>query len=575
MCWTTTSRARNKQLDKEELSLLPDTMKISAMQSTVRRAVHRNVGLLESVGLISLGVTLIYAAITNGQQPISLICTISRLRELKRPVMWAMAVLAFNFARKSLSGRSMPKALGSIRRTFSKNSIQAATRLSNVARASSAAKLSQLSGYAVKCSMPWQNRSCDSGVASSSRKCTMSAAEPFVSREVLAQMTLTDITTAVRYAVECSDSDAFQKEQSPLMQEILSAMDRAACESRGDVAASPEGVDAILFCAVMRIFAEWRALRQVPPGFKGYEMGMSLGRRDMIQNLAKLEAAAHSWMDSKTDEDDKLHSPALQQLLEHEIDTNVHENLPRLKDTTAAIGLLWIKRQLHYQASVYTNLAQVPAVFKDTSAAVHAAYQEVFRSYHGWFIQQMFGQSYRGAPPTLEIFKFMNPSLLEQVTQEQESIPSLDSSFSSFDSDDWASSMSDHDMLACDDDEHENPENCILFGGQLFREWDRAGKHIQGEFGKFVQFAVSAFQGPKQQSLTIEAMQTHDSMVGMATHDTRAAFRSAPRGEAYIQEVITKDAHAQIRVFLETTQPFLAELSSVMEALNMNDPTKV
>ena len=40
-------------------------------------------------------------------------------------------------------------------------------------------------------------------------------------------------------------------------------------------------IDALQFCAVVRLLVEWRILRQVPEGYKGYSVGMSLGHKDI------------------------------------------------------------------------------------------------------------------------------------------------------------------------------------------------------------------------------------------------------------------------------------------------------
>jgi hypothetical protein len=44
-------------------------------------------------------------------------------------------------------------------------------------------------------------------------------------------------------------------------------------------------VDALKFSAAMRVFAEWRLLRQVPEGYKGFAIGMSLGHKELLVGL--------------------------------------------------------------------------------------------------------------------------------------------------------------------------------------------------------------------------------------------------------------------------------------------------
>lgn len=523
-------------LSTQDLNLLPHTMKYTDRNSNKQQ--RRQIMCTEIRGLFSLVVAMISNAAITSVDESSLLYIVEQIKRLF--IYITVAIPAIVMARKVLLFRRR-----SLNKIVSQNSLQVAMRLSKNARASSAATLSQLSDC-----LPWKISS-----HKTFRTCRMSASEAFVSRDVIATMTLLDVTTALRYACECNRHDLVRDRLSPLMKGVLEEMDRAASESRGaNVGLATEGMDAIMFCAALRIFAEWRVLRQVPEGYKSYAAGMNLGRRDLIQNIGKMEATAHSWMDSQ----DAKHSPSLEQLLQHEVHTNVHSQLPRLKDHTAAIGLLWAKRQMHYQASIYANLVDQ----QDSQHAVRAAYKEVFDSYHGWFVQQMFQQSFRGAPPTVEIYKLMNPYFRDQ----EDSSPFLmDSSCSSF----------DESSLEGDDDHYHEEQvqlttECNMFGSQL---WDKAGKHIQGEFGKILRFFV---RGP--QCLTTHAIEQHDSLANLleSTIDTRAAFAACRcRPEAYVEEEITQNAHKQIHVFLDTVKPVLTELTALLEELNMNDPTKV
>ena len=86
-------------------------------------------------------------------------------------------------------------------------------------------------------------------------------------------------------------------------------------------------VDALKFSAALRIFAEWRMVRQVPEGYKGYAVGMNLGRKDIIQNVGKIEQAVHAFISEQKDElgsmeasSTDVKSPTLRQLLQFEID---------------------------------------------------------------------------------------------------------------------------------------------------------------------------------------------------------------------------------------------------------------
>lgn len=318
--------------------------------------------------------------------------------------------------------------------------------------------------------------------ASAPRTAAVSATEPFVSTPEIEQMTLEDISFAFEYAIQSGrrgfDVSSFLQEGyqgQPLsdhMMKIQSAIDDVTRQSRGvgvepadtapllhhqdAVTTYKEGsslslggfgdVDALQFCAAMRLLAEWRVLRQVPPGYKGYAVGMGLGQKDVVQNVAKMEDAVHAWIQERADdlaleqemiarvekeecllEEEECRtlenqaypprSPTLRQLLQHEVETNIHPNhkLPRLRDQTAAMGLLWVRRQLQYQTTIFNNVASVPEVFPTMVDAVGGAYSEVYGDIHGWAVQKIFNYSFQSAPDAHEIFRFMNPKRLEQV----------------------------------------------------------------------------------------------------------------------------------------------------------------
>ena len=156
---------------------------------------------------------------------------------------------------------------------------------------------------------------------------------------------------------------------------------------------------------------------------------MNLGHKDIVQNLGKMETAVHEWLDYRREQvamerawepnsgdgdfyDDELRSPTLRDLLEHEVDCNVHAHLPRLVEKSAAMGLLWVRRQLHYQTSIFSNILRVPETFPSSHAAVASAYAQVYGHYHGWAVQKIFNYSFQAAPAVSEIYKFMNPHRL-------------------------------------------------------------------------------------------------------------------------------------------------------------------
>jgi len=287
------------------------------------------------------------------------------------------------------------------------------------------------------------------------RSPVLAAPEPFLSKEEIAQMTLADMAGVFRYAIE-SNRDGFDESQffdqvSPRMKQVAAAMDDATMQSRGenvrsantqiatdeqddnnavsDALAPSVGfgdMDALQFCAAMRLFAEWRILRQVPEGYKGYAVGMGLGHKDVVQNVAKIESAAHAWTEEQSEDNiASSSSPTLRQLLQYEVDSDFHPTakLPQLKEKSSAMGLLWVRRQLQYQTAIFSNMMEVPSTYPNTNAAVAAAYKEVYDQYHGWAVQKIFNYSFQAAPQAEVIMRFMNPHRLKEVLVEATLVP--------------------------------------------------------------------------------------------------------------------------------------------------------
>jgi Glycolipid transfer protein (GLTP) len=268
-----------------------------------------------------------------------------------------------------------------------------------------------------------------------------------------------------------------------------------------------------------------------------------------VQNVAKIEQAAHHWIDSQVDMDDdneemrELRSPTLRELMEYEIDANVHDNskLPRLKDKTAAMGLLWVRRQLQYQTALFANVIQVPAVFESTNAAVSAGYAEVYGKYHGWAVQKIFNYSFQSAPEPSEIFKVMNPHRLKEV------LASLEAK--------GAGRISNNDKM--------NPLEKI--GKHIGTEWDKLAGSVGSEWGKLADSVVRLFHDEPQQ-----VNPTH----GAAFVEQREETMYVDVNQLVAEEM-QKDAFQNIDSFLHVVKPLLADLAGVFDELNMDDPSKV
>jgi len=82
------------------------------------------------------------------------------------------------------------------------------------------------------------------------------------------------------------------------------------------------------------------------------------------------------------------------QLLEYEKSMGIHRPYGHLKDPSAAMGLLWIRRSLSFQARMYTLLLEPD---KDPSEAALVAYRSELEPYHGWALQRLYKLSLRTA----------------------------------------------------------------------------------------------------------------------------------------------------------------------------------
>jgi len=407
---------------------------------------------------------------------------------------------------------------------------------------------------------------------------TLSLQAPFVPIASIASMTLTDLTLAFRYAMEKNragfDEDTFFRTAHPRMKPILQSMDQAVATSRGrdvlpaqtagDLASCQSvdcdtengDVDALQFLAAMRLFGEWRVVRQVPEGYMQFAMGMNMGHKDIVQNVGKIEKAVHEWIEHRRgvltlqgqwnvcssensemtfgDVDCNLRAPTLRQLLQHELDMNVHPKLPRLTDKTAAMGLLWVKRQLHYQTSLFANVVQIPKVYATATDAISSAYAEVYDRFHGFVVQKIFRYSFQNSPKVEEIFRFMNPHRLKIVRETASQMA--------------GGEMSEPHVIHGDKNINNHPLK--QFGDHVAKEWNQFISAIGGLFGE-------------------------DDAEPKVEAPTPAKPAQNPTTEDFVTKEMTKDAHEHIRVYLGTIQKLLKNLSGLFDELNMDDPTRV
>lgn len=401
----------------------------------------------------------------------------------------------------------------------------------------------------------------------------LSSNDPYIAIYDIADLTLGEVGATLRYASESSldkfDRDSFLQGILPRVRKVIEALDGAVVKSRGAGVIECKqttksghihgNVDALKFIGAMRVFAEWRIPRQVPEGYKGFAVGMNLGYKDVVQNLVKMEQSVHNWLDyqKRFSTTDTICSPTLLQVLEHEVNTGVHNNLPRLKDKTNAMGLLWVRRQLQYQTHIFANFLQVPTKFPSTEAGVTAAYKEVYDKYHGWAVQKIFSYSFSAAPKSEEIFKQMNPHRLKELTNSI-SLTGMTGSPKSL------SKKSEGLDVTVGSNALET------FLKKIELDWNNVVHHAGTEWDKFASGVGSEWD---------KIMSNVDKILHLVNHDDDVKEKddkniAAEREEFIVQEMI-KDARHEIHRFLNDVSPLLDDLSKLFVQMNMDDPTKV
>jgi len=459
-------------------------------------------------------------------------------------------------------------------------------------------------------------------------KFILSSSDCFVPLKDIARLTLKDVAMSFRFAVESTQKDfnagKFLSGALPRVRKLVDRMSTATSLARGKNDQAPitgttmvssGDIDAVNFCAAMRVFAEWRVLRQVPPGYKGYAVGIGIGQKDIVQNIAKIEQAIHNYVDHRVRNNDKEHntsngntkdhhkilsSPTLRDLLQYEVDINLHDNtkLPRLKEKSAAMGLLWVRRQLVYQTAIFKNVLDVPTRFDSSRSAVQSAYDEVYGSLHGWAVQKIFSYSFKAAPEGIEIYRYMNPHRLEEVQQEARSkimrVPEQKQKFGR-PLTDLASNNpieklifrfgrhigKEWDKIANNVvNEWEKHAGNIInewekHSGNIINEWDKMTSNVGQLFGHQKRLLEHRKHDRRQQRLLLELRDEKADLeqTTMTAEETMIARELEIRN--YINKEMRKDAYDNIKVYLEVADPLLDDLSRLTEEFNMDDPTKV
>lgn len=438
------------------------------------------------------------------------------------------------------------------------------------------------------------------------RSLVISAKEPFLPLDVIEQLTLSDITDLFRYTVEVRrpkfDRAAFistlPSNSTLVLRGVLDVMDQVTTESSGgaclvtvressdDGSRRPEGeasnedIDALFFCAATRIFAEWRSVRLVPPNCNSrYGIGMNLARRDLVQNIHKVESAAHSWLVHHLQRTAPMSCrPTIRQILEFELQQpNLHARLPRLTDKSGASGILWIKRQLSYQTRLFDNIAQIPYRFDGSKSAVTAAYQATYHAYHGFFVKQIFQSSFEAAPDAQTILQYMN--LPASLSTDTETVAE-DHEWSDIEEDgDAGGPVSEDDdawvQLPVDETDEASPQ----------AERD-ASTEVTGEAATYLPPAEMSNPLESIGGLLEEHMAKLQKFVGQCIgvqvdSNPHRNVMEAQVGGLFVNEQVCAKNEAMhtvsnvIPTYLAVLQPVLETLDRMLHELNMNDPTKI
>jgi hypothetical protein len=333
-------------------------------------------------------------------------------------------------------------------------------------------------------------------------------------------------------------------------------------------------VDALYFVAAVRIFAEWRTLRLLPNGYKRYAVALGLAYRDVLQNLAKIESGVHSYLKHcealETDSMKPIPSPTLREVLQHEINTNVHNKLPYLNDKSAASGLLWTKRQMHYQAATFSNFLDVPLLFPTPKDAASAAYKEVYDQFHGWTVKQVFTHSFGSSPPMEKIWKAMNPP-------ERFSVDKVKTSHDA-QSDDRFRSVPERKLSEISE-EDAAPDNEFVMALEDF------GKHVADKWDEFIgHFNCVSDDERKHRSrdliLSSESYLNLNGIEGSAISIFEPDPPQIKEGLAQIKEGLRpadpiEKAEKGAANFVKEMLPLIKDVSGLIDEFNMNDPSKV
>mmetsp|Transcript_128 Transcript_128/g.327 ORF Transcript_128/g.327 Transcript_128/m.327 type:complete len:594 (+) Transcript_128:55-1836(+) len=489
----------------------------------------------------------------------------------------------------------------SIGRMASKRSGAALSTLSRVTSVDAIKSISQSFLNTLDCS-----RSIRSAIQSITRK------ECFARLDFIERLSISDVSILFRYATEANldvfDEQKFLRDQSQIMRAVFNAIDMAVKVSRGSLSdgitivsttnRSKGDVDALLFVAVSRIFAEWRNLRMVPKGYKRYTVALSLAYRDVLQNLAKIERGVHEYLkhhqtmirEGNKDPATPIPSPTLRELLQFEIKTSVHKRLPYLAEKSSASGILWTKRQLQYQTLLISNLLEVPTSYPSAKDAAYAAYELVISEYHGWAIRQIFSHSFGSTPPLDKIWLAMRPPTTAfpencgdtKKKQHHSRCPPP------------VRAISDLNSFTFDSAETQEEDNKVLaaldnFRHEIVEKWEdvvrmfNCGKEEKKKGKKgLVLSSESHFDlNHLNQEIVESSLRNNDTGAGtisdtnsVVTIATSCSASSSAGAGISLRQAKVQKSKGESEDFMRLVLPMISDLGIMIDELNINDPSK-
>lgn len=481
------------------------------------------------------------------------------------------------------------------------------TALSTLSRVTSVGAIKSISSNFLS------NLDCSKTIRSAIQ--SISRKECFARLDFIERLTINDIAILFRYAANANlnvfNKKKFLAEQTEIMNSVITAIDMAVKVSRGSLSEgtkiitsderSEGDIDALRFVAVTRIFVEWRNLRMVPKGYKRYAISLSLGYRDVLQNLEKIERGVHDYLkhfqvaqkESNAETSAPIPSPTLRQLLEFEVLSKVHRRLPKLEEKSSANGLLWTKRQLHYQTVLLGNMLEVPMCYASGKEAAIAAYQTVYSEYHGWAVKQIFTRSFGGSPPLEKIWLAIHPptdspKLRSSATykykssrnhkKEQLDYPPSLQTLSDITS---TTSTSTSERMKRNEGDNEVLIALDKFRLEIIEKWEdmvrmfNCGKEEKRKVNESLilsseshfnlnQFNRDMVDSSLQTSSTFGDISDTDSILADSTIccEQEASFCSVKKSKNGVDD------------FVRGLSPMVADLGVLIDQLNMNDPSK-